>query len=1517
MKQSFISMALAMACLMGAGSAQAAFKDIKVDLTNGNYLLAEEHVEKAPLAFGIAVADDGTNTRVASNDAQAAISMSGKFHSDQHGWSNFTSTVAVEGPVRISMGGCNWGGDVTVKDGAGQVVGTFTTKVGGCWSNNAPGDLLGSVVYKGSATTLTISGGAYTPYIAVEAVDPATLVEDVTITYALGDYTEAGHVLPASEKVEPGKTFQIPVGNFTLYVAGKTQTGWTDGSKNYEFGEVVEAPAQDMTLTPVFVDNTVSLADRTETVTVKWIFRKDQGAPKVQDQNKTGIWVGQVKIGTEIIDVPLAYDTNNGGKLNNSNWSDWAQVNPGTKFQIPSCKGATISYESYDATSKTTIDGQVVNTSGNKTGSFSVASPAETVEMVIGDGQYYRYIQTVLPVVEQGGSGTTFTDAEASVIWPFNNPDDYATNVTVSPDGGFSMTAFDQGVCQYKKVMSTTMCPDIKFVVLNSTNGATDLVKWCVKPAKGLTFTPVSVSFYITRDGTDGSGNDVHVQGEIPGGETVLFKDITPHRNNKTQADDNKGSLDSYTIKFDYTLTAEQQAALTSGEGFNLVMNNGYANSKGCGYSDVQIHGILNGTTVAVETFTFSAKANPAEAATISIYPNIDNYEAGSIISLNAIRNFGYQFVNWTDAAGNVLSQDAKFDYEINADSELTANLSAIETYELRYATEGGANSYQIQASPAPEIVDGKMMYEAGTKVTLNAISNPIMTFTNWGDGQSSSEISFTMDSDQDWTGVFSAADFIAGWDFYLAGNNGRPADFASADNDAATLELRDEAGNTTGWLDKSQASGGYEGRPGGVNWKTDGLGHWYWQTTLNAESFTDIQVEGAMVYNYNAYTVYKVEASTDGQNFETIGSIKMEGNKNWADYKFTLPEKFNNAPALSVRWIADKSSPVDGTSSNNDGACIGAIYFTGTPKLVNDGTAPVLVSHVPAEGATGASASGKIVLNFDEKVKMAEGVKATLGDFCLEPSVTGKTVMFAYKNLVYGQEYTFTLPAGAVMDLCDNATTEPITIKFTVRTRPEVAKALYDFVVPDDGTFKEAIAAANGRDDKAARFIIFVKKGYYELPYSETEVITNNQGVSRANPITYLNAPNTSIIGEDRDATVVTNLLEQNTPVGTAYPIEGLHNVTTLYINKGATNVYIQDITLKNGLNDACGRGEAIEDNGDRTICKNVTLWGYQDTYCSNNQNGRFYFEGGVQRGRTDYLCGKGDVYYNGVTFKQIKGGYLAVPSTPRKYGYILKDCEIVGETSARPDDNGKGEPNDYVNGNYTLGRPWGKGTPIALYIDTKMTVQPSKIGWNEMGDGWPARFAEYNSFTASGTVIDLAGRKTIFADTHENNPVLTREEAEFHSITNVLGGDDDWDPTLYTEQAPQVQNLRIEGNSLVWDDSKYASLYAVCANGNVIAFTTEPSYALSSPEAVKAESESGTDVVYSVRAANEMGGLGEAVIAGDNVAIDQIAADSVVYTQYFNLQGMRVAAGTKGFLIKVDILADGTKLTTKVMVR
>ena len=1120
-----------------------------------------------------------------------------------------------------------------------------------------------------------------------------------------------------------------------------------------------------------------------------------------------------------------------------------------------------------------------------------------TLEMTVGTNSSTQggFSQVCIEGVFNGSPATapSFSMEPTEAFWGMDSMEDYELPSVLSPEGAFSVASLDLNGVQAVGTEGVNWC-DYKFIKLQPAIDANDALTWNLKPAKGLTFIPTEISAYVAKFGTDASPHNIIVTGKTAEGKSIVLGTYTSARNNRQQADDKYGSEEDYAQNFKITLTDEQRAELSTAEGFSLEMTVGTNNAKQGGFSQVYIKGLIDGQAEDVSKCPVTIAANPEDAGSVAIKPLADSYDQGTEVTLVASEKFGYDFVNWTDADGNVLSETPEFKFTINRAEDLTANFKAVNTYALSVAVTNGANDYMVSFTPEPNVVDGKNMYEEGTVVTLKAISNPILTFTNWSDGQTSSEITVTMDADKDLTAEYSALDFVAGWDFYRQGANGRPADFAYAENDAATLNLRNADGDIQGWLDKSElGAGGYEGRPAAVNWRTTGLGDYYWQTKINASAFKNIKVVTAMVFNYNAYTKQNVEYSLDGENWQTVGTVTLEGAKNWTDAEFALPEAANNQAELYLRWISDKTSKISGTESDNDGIALGASFVYGDMELINDGKAPVLVSTVPAEGAASASINGKIVLNFDEKVKIAEEATATIGDKTITGEASGKSVIFTYKNLDFNTSYEFNLPANSIADLTDNYLDTPVKLAFTTRTRPEVAKATPDFIVPDDGDFRAAIAAANAREDKTKRFRIFVRDGEYMIPMDKNTTVNVNGGTF-PDVTLRLTASNTSIIGESMEGTVIINEVPDMDGIG-SHPMEGIGNADLLQIQSGVSGTYFQNLTLKHGISDNRGRNIVLQDKGDKTIMKDACLWGYQDTYTSNNQNARYYFEGGVLRGRTDFLCGKGDAFYNAVTLQMCaSGGYLAVPSVPKQYGYIFKDCEIVGENST-------------IDGNYTLGRPWGEGTPIALYIDTKMTVKPSAIGWADMGsDGHPARFAEYNSMTASGTVIELSERKKTFGPgNHPNNPVLTKEEADAHDYATVMGGDDDWDPAMDCEQAPAASGLTSNEGTLNWDDSKYALCWAVYADGQLLGFTTECTYVPS----VKAES-------FGVRALNEMGGLGEMVTVGSTSGVEAAISGEAVSVRYFNMQGIEVRPGdVPAALVKVTTYSNGKTKAEKVV--
>ena len=383
----FVFVGMLLACLTWTTRANA-FTDIKADFRNGSFFADGESG-----TYGLAVGTDGTVTRVAADDASSVATITGKFHSNEHGLQNFSAVVPVEGAVKITFGTCAWGGNVTVKDATGATVTTFNTNNGACYHNNTTENVVSGYYKVNEATTLTISGGSYVPYFAVEAVDPSTLVEETTVTFSAGT---AEGVAPAAVKAEVGSSITLPL-NRTLYVEGSTMTGWSDGTNTYAPGDSYEMTSEDVTLNPVFTQNTVAFADRESEVTAIWDFQQKNGAPVLNYQNKTGIYVTQIEVNGQTIDFKMDFDTNNGGKLSNGSWQDWAQVNNGTTFTLPMYAGTVVSTFSMGDNSATTFAGGT-GTYANNVNTYTYEGSASTMNIVISGGTYYRWVQAVYPV---------------------------------------------------------------------------------------------------------------------------------------------------------------------------------------------------------------------------------------------------------------------------------------------------------------------------------------------------------------------------------------------------------------------------------------------------------------------------------------------------------------------------------------------------------------------------------------------------------------------------------------------------------------------------------------------------------------------------------------------------------------------------------------------------------------------------------------------------------------------------------------------------------------------------------------------------------------------------------------------------------------------------------------------------------------------------------------------------------------------------------------------------------------
>lgn len=434
--------------------------------------------------------------------------------------------------------------------------------------------------------------------------------------------------------------------------------------------------------------------------------------------------------------------------------------------------------------------------------------------------------------------------------------------------------------------------------------------------------------------------------------------------------------------------------------------------------------------------------------------------------------------------------------------------------------------------------------------------------------------------------------------------------------------------------------------------------------------------------------------------------------------------------------------------------------------------------------------------------------------------------------------------------------------------------------------TTLEIVNAANAATD-APRSYIFLPNGTYDLGDKCLTQISGN---------------NISIIGESMDKTIIVNKPAiENEGIGTTATLLNLSN-----------NLYLQDITLKDALDyyktGSAGRAVCLQDRGTQTICKNVKMLSYQDTYYSNEPNGKgqFYFEDSEIHGTVDYVCGGGDVYFNRVLFvnesrkEGEKNGedVIAAPNSKSEWGYIFKDCTIENKAA-----------------NFSLGRSWNNITRLTWLNTTvnqkdEILNDDKKYAYftiNAMGDAMADKFRLDVLKDAEGNVFSPAEKKVIFKNSGttqqkaEENIILTAEEAATYTLDAVFG---DWKPEAKAAQATATATTLKDGK-LSWTGD--AKMYLVAKDGKFYTLTTENSLTVNDNKAS-----------FTVRAANDMGGFGTAngtVSTGINSTMTTAA--TVIKTAIFAADGTQLSNLQKGINIIVKTFKDGSKKTSKVIVK
>ena len=585
---------------MSQSAAAADFKDFSVIVNNqdGTLLTTGEQAQGTAVEFGVAVAD-GKVSRVAKDDASAIATVSGNYHSD-HGCTNLKVVVPNVTNVKITVGQCTYSSSaIKVTNANGEEVASKTPSSPGCWKNDR--NNVDVLYYTGEATTLTITGMSYCPYVAVSALtedEIAQLNTEFTLTYY---DTDAKKVLG------------------TQKVKGQTAIG------TFAFGE------KDVTVAEGFA--------------FRGWFTKAQGGRKILATDKVGGDMDLFAVATakEVADNKSAYaydmttdafdpadheciEINDGGYYYNTH--GWT-FGPGQTIKLWVGGDATITIGgcAYSSGEPIVITDEAGNNVGSVSGkndsdggqnTFEYEGPAAKLTLTFGGRDYIHSVAIANHGKGEGGGHelATLDNEPVTATFAFGAGTDGQQAEMGDANKYFVTSKVTYGSNLWIKDANMNQTRFEPIEQQNEPSGGTaadesNAIRFLIQPNFGLTFTPKKVSLKTTRFGTDNGLLDV--SWENPDKTTVsLAVGVKPNRNN---GDPNYSELS-------YDITGATPAEGTCGLLINLYH---LQSGKQIGFRDIVIEGTLSGQEKEVPVLA-TITINGTEYSATKVFG--DAYEA-------------------------------------------------------------------------------------------------------------------------------------------------------------------------------------------------------------------------------------------------------------------------------------------------------------------------------------------------------------------------------------------------------------------------------------------------------------------------------------------------------------------------------------------------------------------------------------------------------------------------------------------------------------------------------------------------------------------------------------------------------------------------------------------------------------------------------------------------------------------------------------------------------------------------
>ena len=209
---------------------------------------------------------------------------------------------------------------------------------------------------------------------------------------------------------------------------------------------------------------------------------------------------------------------------------------------------------------------------------------------------------------------------------------------------------------------------------------------------------------------------------------------------------------------------------------------------------------------------------------------------------------------------------------------------------------------------------------------------------------------------------------------------------------------------------------------------------------------------------------------------------------------------------------------------------------------------------------------------------------------------------------------------------------------------------------------------------------VIYVKKGTYKEKLIIPQWLTNIE-----------------ILGEDRDATVIT--YDDHANIVNPLTGKGIGTFRTYTVKVEGSSITFKNITIENN-SARLGQAVALHTEGDRLVFINCRLLGHQDTVYTGIAGTRLLFKNCYIEGTTDFIFGPSTAWFENCEIRSRANSYITAASTPqdRPYGYVFNNCRLTAD-----------EGIDKVY----LGRPWRDyGHTVFMNCEMGSHIRPE--GWH-----------------------------------------------------------------------------------------------------------------------------------------------------------------------------------------------------------